>query len=147
MYCPSEKKFRFSLRWFEDPGWTEQSAIDTIRHEYAHYMDHMLNDHTRPPHHGPKWKACCRAIGAIPERLYREEDERQFKKKNMEAASTAIRCGACEIGISIVHPTFGKGMIVGANGEGPARIIDVRFPEIGIKRLGAEWADKNCTKT
>ena len=146
MYYPSEKKFQFSLRWFEDPTWSEQSALDTVRHEYAHYMDHMLNDNAKPPYHGPKWKACCRAIGAIPERLYNEEEEKKYKKKNIEAASTAIRYGTYEVGKSIIHPIYGRGMIIEAKGEGPSRIISVKFEDIGIKRLSVAWVDGNCTK-
>ena len=33
--------FRFSRHYFDDPLWPIEEALDTIRHEYAHYMDHM----------------------------------------------------------------------------------------------------------
>ena len=145
-YHPLEKKFRFSTKYFENPSWSEQSAIDVIRHEYAHFMDHMLNDSIKPPHHGPKWKACCRAIGTPPERLYSEEREKKYKKKNIEEASTAICYGTYEVGKSIVHPAFGRGMIIEANGEGLYRIVTVMFPAVGVKRLGVSWVDKNCTR-
>lgn len=37
------KKFHFSLFYFGNPKWSEASALDVIRHEYAHYMDYMFN--------------------------------------------------------------------------------------------------------
>lgn len=145
-YHPIEKSLHFSMNYFEDPSWSEQSALDTIRHEYAHYMDHMLNGHMKPPHHGPKWKACCLAIGAPPERLYNPEREKMYKRQNLKMASTAIRYGLYEVGKTIIHPTFGSGMIVETNGEGPSRILDVKFSAFGLKRLGAAWVDKNCRR-
>lgn len=138
--------FGFSVTYMDDPRWSEQSALDVIRHEYAHYMDHVQNGTEAPPFHGAKWKACCRAIGCVPMRSYREDVEMGYKKKNLEAASTAIRCGAYEVGRSILHPSFGRGMIIEANGEGVYRILTVKFASVGNKRLGAEWVDKNCTK-
>jgi len=144
--CAEDKGFRFSVTYLDDPGWTERSALDLIRHEYAHYMDHMLNGWVAYPSHGTRWKAYCSSIGGIPFGHYVEDVEKRYKKQNVTRASVALRYGTYEVGKSIVHPTFGKGMIVGANGEGPARIIDVKFPTIGIKRLGVEWVDKNCTK-
>jgi len=135
--------FRFSVTYVDDPHWTEQSALDLIRHEYAHYMNWMRNGLSG---HGKEWKVCCSEIGGRPVRCFSPEVEEGYKKRNIIAASTATRYGTYEVGKSIVHPVFGKGMIVGANGEGPARIIDVKFPTIGIKRLGVAWVDKNCTK-
>ncbi len=146
-YCLTEDKgFRFSVTYLDDPNWSEQSALDLIRHEYAHYMDHVLNGTVRPPFHGTKWKACCSSIGGRPIRCYDAEVEMGYKKRSVTAASTAIRYGAYEVGKSIVHPTFGRGMIVAANGEGPARILDVKFEGVGVKRLGTAWVDKNCEK-
>ena len=37
-------------------------------------------------------------------------------------------------------------MIIEAKGEGPSRIISVKFEDVGIKRLGVAWVDENCTK-
>ena len=46
----------------------EEKIRDTILHEIAH----AIAGHAAG--HGPKWKAACRQIGAIPERLYKDED-------------------------------------------------------------------------
>ena len=34
--------FEFSRAYFEDPGTPEQANLDTIRHEYAHYMQQNM---------------------------------------------------------------------------------------------------------
>ena len=57
-----------------------------------------------------------------------------------------MRFGVYEVGKSIIHPTYGRGMIIEAKGEGPVRIISVKFETVGVKRLSVEWVDKNCTK-
>lgn len=34
--------FRFSNHYYQDPTWPIEEALDTIWHEYAHYMAHMI---------------------------------------------------------------------------------------------------------
>ena len=62
---PSEDRmeFYFSNYYFQDPMHPIEEKLDTIRHEYAHYMDYMINGSSS---HGPSWKNCCRIVGAIP---------------------------------------------------------------------------------
>lgn len=40
-YCPKEKKFKFSLLFFNSDV-PEACAIDVIRHEYAHYYNDVV---------------------------------------------------------------------------------------------------------
>jgi len=63
-------RFRFSAFFFENDDFSYAAAIDTIRHEYAHYMDLVLYGHHS---HGYTWRRCCIRIGARPERFYRKE--------------------------------------------------------------------------
>ena len=49
-----------------------------------------------------------------------------------------------EAGMTLRHPTFGEGTITAVNGKGNSRILDVEFPDIGVKRLGVAWVEKNC---
>ena len=63
-----ERKFAFSLYWFDDPEWPEAEARDIIRHEYAHYMNLERNGRKN---HGPEWEACCLEVGATPCARYR----------------------------------------------------------------------------
>ena len=142
-HCLEKPYFTFSLFWFEDPKWPEQSFLDVVRHEYAHYMNWELYGGTD---HGKSWKACCNAVGAVSTRLYSDDVNTYYVKKNARDAAVALRYGTYEVGRSIVHPQFGRGMIVRAVGEGPSRILDVRFAAVGIKRLGAAWVDQNCAK-
>lgn len=55
--------FRFSRKYFEDPSWSIEEALDTIRHGYAHYMDHMIYGNMG---HGASWKKCCLEVWALP---------------------------------------------------------------------------------
>lgn len=48
--------------------WDEAEVIDTILHEIAHAMTGKEQGH-----HGEKWKAKCREIGAKPERTYGDD--------------------------------------------------------------------------
>ena len=43
-------------------------------------------------------------------------------------------------GVKVHHPKFGDGMIVAVKGEGPAMVINVSFPGLGIKALSAQLA-------
>ena len=55
-----QKRIRFS-KAFKDLR--DDEIIDTILHEIAHALDYKRNGSSS---HGPKWKAICREIGAIP---------------------------------------------------------------------------------
>ena len=50
-----------------------------------------------------------------------------------------------EVGMTIRHPKFGDGTVEKVSGQGKSRILDVQFPDAGLKRLGVEWVEKNCT--
>lgn len=66
--------FRFSHHWFQKPDWPEELALDTIRHEYAHYLN-WIRFHGKG--HDGTWKQCCRMVGARTERLYRSPEKGQ----------------------------------------------------------------------
>ncbi|MNC96982.1 DNA helicase II [compost metagenome] len=44
------------------------------------------------------------------------------------------------IGQSVVHPKFGSGVIVGAEGRGPDARVQVNFSRDGLKWLVLEYA-------
>lgn len=70
-YCwQGEGYFTFSERFFKDPEWPLEAAINTIRHEYAHYMDRKLYGHCG---HGKTWRECCMQVGAFPIACYSKE--------------------------------------------------------------------------
>jgi len=70
-FYAGERKFAFSLCWFDNPDWAEEAARDIIRHEYAHYMNLERNG---LKNHGPEWEACCREVGATPSPHYMSVD-------------------------------------------------------------------------
>ena len=82
---PIRMTFGFSSTRFEEPGFTDTEALDIIRHEYAHYMEYQLYGFSSD--HGPDWQACCRKIGARPEKLYTESFKQDARKKERERNS------------------------------------------------------------
>lgn len=70
--------FCFAKAYFEEENVLyEANAYDIIRHEYAHYMDHMLTegDFCSDDYegHGMMWKACCSMIDALGHEYYSPE--------------------------------------------------------------------------
>jgi len=145
-------RFRFSRLRFEAPDFPDESARDVIRHEYAHYMDFMRNGSTS---HGPKWKACCREIGAPPERLFNPERCEQFRKK--QAAEQAQRQAQARHqeyagftaeyspGDIIVHPRYGAGVIELITNEGASSKVLIAFLS-GPRVLNLSWVARNCAR-
>ncbi len=69
--------FRFSEKQFNDPNFKELAAIETIRHEYAHYYNHIAkinellpNCKSSPSGHGEDWAFACKMINIDPNRCY-----------------------------------------------------------------------------
>ncbi|MBQ4045894.1 MAG: SprT-like domain-containing protein [Lachnospiraceae bacterium] len=60
------KKFHFSLFYFANPEWSRESALETIQHEYAHYMDYILYGQSG---HGTTWRMCCRKTQDVEKEL------------------------------------------------------------------------------
>ena len=50
------------------------------------------------------------------------------------------------VGVSVSHPKFGQGTIVGARGSGNGMILDVAFVGLGIKQLSASLAPLEIIK-
>ena len=45
-----------------------------------------------------------------------------------------------KVGQNVVHPTFGAGVIVGAEGRGPEARVQVNFRKVGLKWLLLDYA-------
>ena len=58
MYYGQERKFRFSLPFFNS-NVPEACAIDVIRHEYAHFYNHVVFGHFG---HSASFKTCCKKV-------------------------------------------------------------------------------------
>ena len=143
-YCSNGGgSFRFSNHYYQDPTWPLEEALDTIRHEYAHYMDHVLYGNLG---HGVTWKHCCTIVGALPIHCYNEKRAEYYQHKHAEEAKLAKHYDTYIVGSKIVHPHFGVGVIMEITGESISRCITVDFDGVGCKRLGLTWVDKNCRK-
>lgn len=134
--------FTFSNHWFGNPDWSEASAKDVIRHEYAHYMDYMIYGKLG---HSPTWKKCCLVVGAMPTRLYCNDLESFYQAKAKDEEEIIAKYDAYSIGDIIHHPRYGKGKIISISGEKLSRVVTVRFSQ-SEKNLGLEWVEKNCKK-
>lgn len=61
---------RFSNHYYQTPTWPIEEALDTIRHEYAHYIDHMVYGNLG---HGSIWKKYCLIVGVLLIRCYNKK--------------------------------------------------------------------------
>lgn len=133
--------FRFSRHYFDDPSWPVEEALDTIRHEYAHYMDHMVYGNMG---HGMTWKRCCIEVGALPIRCYSKERAKYHQDKHKAELEKSASLDRYRAGAFIMHPRFGRGKIVEIVGSDINRYALVSFKNMEIKKLSLKWVDKNC---
>ena len=133
--------FKFSNYYFQDLDWPMESALDVIKHEYAHHMDHMIYGHGG---HGSTWKLCCGIVGASPIRCYNESRADYYRQKHLEESKISERYDTYKVGDKIAHPQYGVGVIEEITGVGTCRCISVRFQSNDCKRLGLGWVDSNC---
>jgi len=136
-------EFYFSNYYFQNPNHPIEEKLDTIRHEYAHYMDYMINGSSS---HGQSWKKCCRIVGAFPTRCFSQERANGFLAKHEKECFLNKKYDNYDKGCEIIHPAFGKGKIVDINGKGINRTVSVSFGKDGIKKLAVSWIDLKCKK-
>lgn len=71
--------FKFNISRFNDPKFKELAAIETIRHEYAHYYSHAVElkkwiyDSRHLGGHEKSWEYACKMIEIEPKRYYNSE--------------------------------------------------------------------------
>lgn len=135
--------FYFSKYYFDNPDFPYEEAVDTIRHEYAHYMDYELYGNHG---HGATWKKCCNVVGAYPIRCYSEERADFFrerhKKEAEEVKAKEKAANDLPLGTEIKHPVFGAGTVIAVADE--KGNLFVEFEKHGMKKLSALWIRKNC---
>ena len=140
--------FTFSSFYFESDSFSTSEALDTIRHEYAHYMDLMLNGNRSDGSHGNTWKECCRRVGARPIRCYSEEWNRimfnreQKAKQEEEKMKQVVK--QFTVGTTIKHPVYGEGTIRNITEDGLSSHATISFGSVGIKTLAISWISIHC---
>ncbi|MBR5179532.1 MAG: hypothetical protein IKW90_12145 [Lachnospiraceae bacterium] len=137
------ERFSFSRIYFMDPEWAEESALDTIRHEYAHYMDYAIYGNVG---HGWTWKKCCSVVAACPVRLYNSWKNDYYNKKQTEKEQKLLGMHDYKAGDYIIHPKYGKGMITTIAGVEIMKTIQVEFETAGVRKLSLAWVSDNCIK-
>lgn len=80
---------------FSELGFSVEEAIDTIRHEYAHHMDFMINGKLG---HSTSWKQCCIRFGALPIRLYGEDRADYHRKKHEKEYQENVKLAQFSLG-------------------------------------------------
>lgn len=140
---PDQLEFYFSNYYFLNPTHPVEEKLDTIRHEYAHYMDYMLNGSSS---HGASWKRCCAVVGAFPARCFNQQRSNAFLQKHEKERQMNEKYDGYAPEDKIIHPAFGEGTIVEVIGEGVARIARVCFNGTDSKNLAISWIDANCKK-
>lgn len=134
-------RFQFNVDYFDDPTFPVEEAIDTIRHEYAHYIDReKFGKHG----HGATWKKACRMVGANPSRFYSEENAKRHRQQHLEEQQRQMEYRAFCEGLEIVHPRFGTGSVLKINSDGGRSNLDVDFAACGVKKLGMGWVREHC---
>ena len=137
------KCFIFSNFYYQNPDWPDKLAIDVIRHEYAHYMDHMLYGNRG---HGPTWKACCTRVGIAATRLYFPKEEQFCHHKEQQEQALLEKLRGYAVGERIAHPRYGIGTITALCGENTNLNAVVSFASVGEKTLSLSWIADHCSK-
>lgn len=141
-YSSNDKlEFYFSTFYFHDPNHPVEEKLDTIRHEYAHYMDYMLHGSSS---HGPLWKRCCEIVGAFPSRCFSKERAQGFLKRHEKERILNEKYNTYSVNQTIIHPVFGKGKIIDIVGDKLSRIAIVSFENAVLKKIAISWIDLNC---
>lgn len=136
-------EFYFSNHYFLDSNFPVEEKLDTIRHEYAHYMDYMMTGHSS---HGNNWKRCCRIVGAFPSRYFSHERADSFMEKHKKEDATNKILDNYHTGITISHPQYGDGTITGVFNQGLSRYATVKFDLNNEKKLSLLWISEKCLK-
>lgn len=131
-----QNKFEFSRVYLEDPYLPEEVALDTIRHEYAHYADWIIY---RNIGHGPTWKKCCGDINTPAIRLYKPATAEHYRNMHRRSEERTRTCSAYTEGMTVVHEKYGTGTIRSVRDVKEDRMLEVVFEDGSIRTLSARW--------
>ena len=140
MFCAGEKMyFLFSNYYFNNPKFSDESALNTIRHEYAHYLAYVQYGDCS---HGARWKACCQKVGARASRLYSERLNTITLDSEKGKKALQVKLSEYEPGQTILHPIYDEGTILSVNDD--SSIATVGFAKGMTKHLSLSWIEDNC---
>ncbi len=136
--------FMFSRHYFDAEDFSEHSALDTIRHEYAHYMNVVEGNDDG---HGPAWKDCCRRIGALAVRLYEPAaNEVHLKKEKKTEKLRETLSASIHEGQRLIHPIWGYGVILRVDSSAASPRLEILFSDgkEHPRLYSAQWVIEHC---
>lgn len=137
-YYPKEKKFMFSLPFFNSDV-PEACAIDVIRHEYAHYYADVVYGYNGG--HGSPFKAACWNVGANPSTYYSRAFEAAARKK--EEWDVRIYDSGVKEGQVVLHPQFGEGKVLSVDNWKNTALLRIDFGKHGTRIIDEAWLRDN----
>lgn len=141
--------FTFTQSYFEDRDFSEDEALDTIRHEYAHYMKHALYPGCEESHHGPLWHKCCLQVSAAPNRYYNIKYAQHLRLRTLQKEQTNESIydfmEELTVGQQIDHPVYGTGHISYIHRTKDNARITLTFIDGQVRIFGAKWIMENCS--
>lgn len=133
-YFPKEKKFRFSLPFFNSDV-PEACAIDVIRHEYAHYYADVVLGYKGG--HGLPFKSACGIVRANPSTYYSKNFESSARKK--EERDARVYKSGVRAGQRVKHPCFGIGSVLTVEPLKDSALLKIDFGRHGVRVIDELW--------
>ena len=138
----------------QEGGLEEERRLMYVALTRARRRLYLSHAQTRMLHGQTRYNVPSQFIDEIPEELLKRVNTTKFSafvpakgfesgfgdgSKNRTAGSTELT-GGWKIGQSVLHPKFGAGVIVGAEGRGADARVQVNFRDAGMKWLALEYA-------
>ena len=164
-----EEHFHFSLRYaasYEERPVSNEDRLDIFRHEYAHYMQYNMpipaEYNWQKGKHGSAWKYCCSLTGAVPTPYYRagetlkKQDYEKVLKNPWKGTTIPLldtfhreteyqrRRNSKVIfaqGETVMHPTFGEGVIQKIDPKEGSVILHIQFRD-RIRKIDQKWLNR-----
>ncbi|MBE6687161.1 MAG: hypothetical protein E7591_08035 [Ruminococcaceae bacterium] len=136
-YWYNPPSFDFNLKIFNSDI-PENCALDIIRHEYAHYYNHVVNGGYG---HGKLFKGSCDVVGAEPSTYYKKSFENREKKK--EERKTMVFSSVLKLGQKVCHPKYRVGEVISISERTDTAMLEILFPDYGIKYIDELWLRSN----
>jgi DNA helicase-2/ATP-dependent DNA helicase PcrA len=134
----------------EDEGLEEERRLMYVAITRARRRLYLTHAQTRMLHGQTRYNVPSRFLDEIPAELLRRVNTvKTFGFATPKAAESAAAprfassppaAGGWRIGQSVVHPKFGSGVIVSAEGRGADARVQVKFRDAGMKWLALEYA-------
>jgi DNA helicase-2/ATP-dependent DNA helicase PcrA len=134
----------------EQGGLEEERRLMYVALTRARRRLYLTLAQTRMLHGQTRYNVGSRFLEEIPEELMKRVNTTKFSgfvavrefKAGFEAKAPKVETGVSgwRIGQSVVHPKFGAGVIVSAEGRGADARVQVNFRDAGMKWLALEYA-------